>query len=117
MIAQQHHLPTQVYYTSAGPQVQIPLQQVPMATAVIVTPVNFGPHAQHMICPHCGSHIKTTIETETTWLTHAFAIGLILLGCILCSCLPYLMNSCKNTSHYCPNCNAFLGMHSTGPCK
>ncbi|XP_037951762.1 lipopolysaccharide-induced tumor necrosis factor-alpha factor homolog [Teleopsis dalmanni] len=67
-----------------------------------------GPNSTEMNCPQCGAHIKTRVRHSATTKTHLMCL---LLSCTCCCLLPYCMNSCQNTNHYCPNCNAFIGCY------
>ncbi|KAI4471050.1 lipopolysaccharide-induced tumor necrosis factor-alpha factor [Holotrichia oblita] len=71
----------------------------------------WGPDPMATVCQRCGTHIITTITSQRSNLTHFAAVALCLCGCWPCCLLPYCMNSCKNTYHYCPNCSTYLGMY------
>ncbi|GJQ70750.1 hypothetical protein Trydic_g682 [Trypoxylus dichotomus] len=71
----------------------------------------WGPDPMATICQRCGAHIITTTTSQRSNLTHFAAVALCLCGCWPCCLLPYCMNSCKNTYHYCPNCSTYLGMY------
>ncbi|KAL7736092.1 hypothetical protein ACLKA6_003828 [Drosophila palustris] len=60
-------------------------------------------------CPSCRNDVFTTVLTTPTGRTHMFALLLCLVGCWPCVCIPYCMDSCKASNHYCPVCNAFVG--------
>jgi len=104
-----------------SPMQQVPLQQQfpagpPPSTTVIVTglPVGVlpvGPRPAKMRCPNCNLDIKTTTVSENQASAHIACLVLCLLGCFLCSCIPYCMDSCKTVTHSCPNCKTHLGVY------
>ncbi|CAO1323454.1 unnamed protein product [Diamesa serratosioi] len=73
--------------------------------------VAVGPDSTRTTCPSCHATIATRVEHEASSKTHIIAGLLCLFICWPCVCLPYCMDSCRNTNHYCPNCNAFLGTY------
>lgn len=85
----------------------LPVQHI-QNTVIVQTPV--GPRETRTTCPSCQAVITTRISHDTSTRTHLFA----LLCCLIffpCACVPYCMDSCKDTNHYCPNCNAYLGTY------
>nr|XP_023023473.1 lipopolysaccharide-induced tumor necrosis factor-alpha factor homolog [Leptinotarsa decemlineata] len=94
---------------------QPPQQQMPQSNTVIVhqavLPMMLGPKPTTMVCPSCHAQITSTVQTEATTKTHLFALLLCLFACWPCCCIPYCMDSCQSQTHYCPNCNAFLGKY------
>lgn len=84
----------------------------PNQTLVISTNA-FGPEPSSIKCPSCHQSIITRIDFESSTKTHLMA-GLICLLFWPCVCLPYMMDSCKNANHYCPNCSAYLGSYRSG---
>uniref|UniRef100_A0A161MIM9 Lipopolysaccharide-induced tumor necrosis factor-alpha factor-like protein n=1 Tax=Triatoma infestans TaxID=30076 RepID=A0A161MIM9_TRIIF len=77
---------------------------------MLVVPA-LGPHSQHVICPACHTDVYTEVDKEITTKTHMFAVLLCFVCCPL-SCLPYCLDTCKASSHYCPNCGAYLGTYN-----
>ncbi|XP_076626808.1 lipopolysaccharide-induced tumor necrosis factor-alpha factor homolog [Colletes latitarsis] len=69
------------------------------------------PRPTTAICPRCTTIVITTIEVRQSVITHVAAFTFFLCGCWPCCMLPYCMNSCKNISHYCPICRAYLGTY------
>merc|ERR1712211_12726 len=61
-------------------------------------------------CRNCGNNITTSVHTETgviAWITAGVCCA---LGCWLgCCCIPLCMDSMKDATHQCPNCNAVVG--------
>ncbi|CAD7076765.1 unnamed protein product [Hermetia illucens] len=102
-----------------GPPPVVPPQPAPTTThhvtyhmqpTVVITPV--GPHPVYVTCPSCRQYTLTRMEYEPSSKTHLMAALLCLVGCFICACLPYCMDSCMNGNHYCSNCGAFIGTYS-----
>ncbi|CAH0699084.1 unnamed protein product [Spodoptera exigua] len=68
-----------------------------------------GPANTVTTCQFCHASIKTAVKYTTTARTH-MAAALCGLLCCLC-CVPYGSDSAKNTDHYCPNCERYLGTY------
>lgn len=85
----------------------------PQATYVhtIVTAPQVGPDPASITCPSCQKHIVTRLDYETSTKTHIFAGLLCLFICWPCFWIPYVIDSCKNANHYCPNCGAYIGTY------
>ncbi|XP_022899730.1 lipopolysaccharide-induced tumor necrosis factor-alpha factor homolog [Onthophagus taurus] len=90
-----------------------PQPHVQTTTVVMEQAVHFGPKCQNVTCPQCRHQILTRTESKSTTRTHLYALLLCLFGCWPCVCIPYCVDSCMNTDHYCPNCNAFLGTYQS----
>ncbi|KAH8371349.1 hypothetical protein KR093_007055 [Drosophila rubida] len=120
------YIPAQTYQPYPGGPTQPPLyppfvqqhlppqpQRAANACVVIHTTtknqVPVGRDPTFVRCPSCQSDVVTTIQSTPNTRTHAFALGLCFIGCWLCCCIPYFMDSCKSSNHYCPVCNAFVG--------
>ncbi|KAG8228656.1 hypothetical protein J437_LFUL008307 [Ladona fulva] len=73
--------------------------------------IPLGPQPVTLTCPSCGARITSRINYETSTRTHGMCMAMCAFGLWLCCFLPYLMDSCKNANHYCPNCNAYLGQY------
>jgi len=113
-------------YVSSSTCVYTPAQTVPPPqTATIITqqPVVFlqsaqvlplGPEPVFITCPHCNVQKMTRLHYEPSARTHLMAALFCLLGLWCCVCLPYCAGSCMNASHYCGNCNKFLGTYGGG---
>ncbi|KAJ2946452.1 hypothetical protein O0L34_g12495 [Tuta absoluta] len=68
-----------------------------------------GPENTVTTCPFCHASIKTAVKYTTTTRTHIAAILYGLMCC--CCCIGYCSDSAKNSDHYCPNCQRFLGTY------
>uniref|UniRef100_A0A1Y1N874 LITAF domain-containing protein n=1 Tax=Photinus pyralis TaxID=7054 RepID=A0A1Y1N874_PHOPY len=93
--------------TPSVPQAQYSRYPQPQVVTV------FGPIPQLINCPHCHNQVTSKLEASAGTKTHLFAALLCILGCIPCCLIPYCVDSCKDRSHYCPQCNAFLGSYGT----
>ncbi|EEB11748.1 lipopolysaccharide-induced transcription factor regulating tumor necrosis factor alpha, putative [Pediculus humanus corporis] len=69
-------------------------------------------HSQPAYCPRCGILVLTTTHAHESVATHVAALALCLFGCWPCCILPYCMNVCKNTYHYCSVCQLYLGSYT-----
>lgn len=101
---QQHH---HIHYV---PQTHTVIESQPPQTTIIVAP-NVGPDPTMVRCPSCRESVVSRMEYENSTRTHVAAGILCILGCWLCCCFPYCMDSCRNGNHYCPSCGAFLGTY------
>ncbi|CAG9783054.1 unnamed protein product [Diatraea saccharalis] len=68
-----------------------------------------GPENTVTVCQFCHASIKTAVKYTTTSRTH-IAAALWGMLCCLC-CVPYGADSAKNSDHYCPNCQRYLGTY------
>ncbi|XP_022899701.1 lipopolysaccharide-induced tumor necrosis factor-alpha factor homolog [Onthophagus taurus] len=109
------YTPTQSDVPSYAPPQSVPVQQVHTTTVLhSVAPLTqYGPKQQNVTCPSCNNRIITKTESKATSKTHLWAFCLFICGCWPCCCIPYCMDSCMNTNHYCPNCSAFLGTYQS----
>ncbi|KAK6040179.1 hypothetical protein COOONC_22315 [Cooperia oncophora] len=64
-----------------------------------------------MMCPHCHQQILTKTEPKSGLLTWLLCGGMALFGCWLCCCIPFCVDGCRDTEHYCPNCRKLLGTY------
>lgn len=101
---QQHHQ-HHIHYV---PQTQTVIEAQP--TTILVAP-SVGPDPSMVCCPSCRQTVVSRMEYENSTRTHVAAGILCILGCWICCCFPYCMDSCRNGNHYCPSCGAFLGTY------
>ncbi|XP_037952967.1 lipopolysaccharide-induced tumor necrosis factor-alpha factor homolog isoform X3 [Teleopsis dalmanni] len=100
------------YYQPPHPQPP-PQQSTVIITTTTPSLVPIGSGPTHITCPSCHAQVLTTVKTEATSRTHCWALLLCLVGLWPCVCLPYCMDSCQNSNHYCPNCNAYIGTYQS----
>ncbi|XP_034479230.1 lipopolysaccharide-induced tumor necrosis factor-alpha factor homolog [Drosophila innubila] len=83
----------------------------PQQTVIIQTATHnlaLGSEPSRIRCPSCHADVVTTVNSSPSGRTHCWA----LIICLLfwpCVCLPYCMDSCQNSDHYCPRCNSYIG--------
>lgn len=77
----------------------------------IVTAPQVGPDPASISCPSCQKHVITRMDYETSTKTHIMAGLLCLFICWPCFWIPYVVDTCKNANHYCPNCGAYIGTY------
>ncbi|XP_023176435.2 uncharacterized protein LOC111603183 [Drosophila hydei] len=106
----------------ARPQQQEPLrergrmQQVHSFFALAPQP-KLGGQACSIVCPACGQKGRTRPRCTPNTRTHCWAFWLCSIGWCCCACLyPYLVDSCRNTNHYCAVCKTFVGSHNPKDC-
>ncbi|OOQ82290.1 hypothetical protein PEBR_39537 [Penicillium brasilianum] len=56
-------------------------------------------------CPFCHHQAMTRVQKESTSATGMAAVGCCLFGGIICAFLPYCMEMCHDSHHFCSNCN------------
>lgn len=88
-----------------------PIHQQPTYVHTIVTAPNVGPDPASITCPSCQKHVITRLDFESSTKTHIMAGLLCLFICWPCFWIPYVIDSCKNANHYCPNCGAYIGTY------
>uniref|UniRef100_A0A8C7YT47 LITAF domain-containing protein n=1 Tax=Oryzias sinensis TaxID=183150 RepID=A0A8C7YT47_9TELE len=59
-------------------------------------------------CVYCQKNVLTRTSFEIGAMAWVFCGGITLLGCWLCMCIPFCLDSCKDVKHYCPSCNNLL---------
>ncbi|CAF0771559.1 unnamed protein product [Rotaria sordida] len=99
-----------VNYQQAPPP---PPQPMPIAQPVYVgTPIVIvGDYPMQCMCPRCGRQIVTRIEKKSGLLVWIICGVLFLLGLWICCFIPFCIDSCRDTEHYCPSCGAMLGIN------
>ncbi|XP_037049424.1 lipopolysaccharide-induced tumor necrosis factor-alpha factor homolog [Bradysia coprophila] len=90
----------------------VPIQQ--QVQHVVVLQIPLARHPVNTTCPSCHSNIVTKVKSEPNVATHIIAGVLCFLCWLPCVCLPYCMESCQSSVHYCPNCAAYLGAYRAG---
>ncbi|XKL67125.1 hypothetical protein PGB90_010545 [Kerria lacca] len=93
------------------PQAPPPGFYQPPRDRIIIIP-SVGDTPQRMTCPNCHNEIVSVVSTEYSLVQHAaFFIMCITAACLLCSCIPYCMDSLSNVRHECPVCHSYLGTY------
>ncbi|CAF0796209.1 unnamed protein product [Adineta ricciae] len=94
--------------TYSSPTVSMPLAGYP-PTATIT----YGQIPIQCTCPYCRHVIVTRTETKTGVVPW---IACLIIGCAgaFCGCclIPFCIRSLKDTEHYCPSCQHYLGVGS-----
>ncbi|KAG8227659.1 hypothetical protein J437_LFUL007855 [Ladona fulva] len=88
---------------ASPPATQAPIYQGPGA-ALGPTPVN-------MVCPSCHANITSKLSPVNSTKTHMIALVMCLCGLWPCCLIPYCVDTCRNSNHNCPVCNAYLGQY------
>ncbi|XP_035743333.1 uncharacterized protein LOC118451167 isoform X1 [Vespa mandarinia] len=73
---------------------------------------SWSPRPIATICTRCLALVITLTEVRRSNIVHLSAFLLCLCGCWPCCMIPYCLNSCKNTDHYCPICHTYLGTYT-----
>lgn len=89
----------------AGPYA--PAAPTATVTQVVVAP-SLRDHPGQALCPHCQQTVITEIHPIPGLLTWAVCGGLAVIGCCLCSCIPFCIDACQDTEHNCPNCKKLI---------
>ncbi|KAG5676618.1 hypothetical protein PVAND_006438 [Polypedilum vanderplanki] len=96
-----------------SPQQQSQPYHIPQGTTQVVTVITnaaYGPEPVVIICPSCHQQNQTKLDYESSTKTHLMAFVICLL-CWPCFWMPYAIDSCKDTNHYCSSCGAYLGTY------
>ncbi|EPZ32675.1 hypothetical protein ROZALSC1DRAFT_30760 [Rozella allomycis CSF55] len=99
--------PYQIYPEASIPPG--PMQAVPIPIPQLHFD-EFPPGPIQVVCPYCYATVMTEIEHQSGTCTYFWCIGLWVVTAICC-CIPFLLNSCKDRAHKCPNCHKVLGMY------
>ncbi|KAM6424371.1 lipopolysaccharide-induced tumor necrosis factor-alpha factor isoform 1-T3 [Liasis olivaceus] len=85
---------------------------VPVQAVYIPGPLVFLDRPMQLCCPACNKMIVTRISHNPGALAWLSCGGLALLGCWLGCCLiPFCVEAMLDVEHFCPCCNAYLGIH------
>ncbi|KAJ8684029.1 hypothetical protein QAD02_019821 [Eretmocerus hayati] len=72
----------------------------------------WSPRSTAAVCPRCATLVFTIVEVHQATVTHVAAFTLFIMGCWPCCLLPYCIDSCKTSHHYCPFCRSYLGTYN-----
>ncbi|CAG9769902.1 unnamed protein product [Ceutorhynchus assimilis] len=73
-----------------------------------------GPNPIYISCPRCRTIVITNVQTERSNLAYILSVVMCICLCWPCCLAPFCFKSCKNSYHFCPSCNYFLGAYK--PC-
>ncbi|KAM9393640.1 lipopolysaccharide-induced tumor necrosis factor-alpha factor homolog isoform 2-T2 [Pholidichthys leucotaenia] len=62
-------------------------------------------------CPYCNQEVVTAIDYAPGLLAWFVCGGLALIGCCLCSWIPFCVDSFKDVEHYCPSCKRVIHIY------
>jgi lipopolysaccharide-induced tumor necrosis factor-alpha factor len=100
---------------AADPQSMAPHLASQQPTQVIIVQAPglppLGPQSVEVTCPTCKAVVLTSVEEEASTSAYLCCMLMCVVGCMLCSCLPFCMDSFKNYKHTCPRCNSFIGTY------
>ncbi|KAM8824599.1 LITAF domain-containing protein-like isoform 2-T2 [Synchiropus picturatus] len=88
-------------------QPQMGYQGAPVPPVVVMSPA-LGDVSGQASCPHCHQTVMTVVERKAGLMTWMICGGLTLFGCFLCCCIPFCVDSCKDTEHRCPSCQNII---------
>ncbi|KAI1725561.1 LITAF-like zinc ribbon domain-containing protein [Ditylenchus destructor] len=77
----------------------------------IVYAIPLGPSPAGLQCANCQAQVVTKIIQRPGLLTWLICGALALIGFWPCCVIPFCVKSCHDVEHYCPQCNAFIGMY------
>lgn len=65
--------------------------------------------SENLLCQECAKQTWSRVESRPGMTTYLCCAYLCLVGCCCCLCyIPFCIRSCKDTYHFCANCNAPL---------
>ncbi|CAG9328562.1 unnamed protein product [Blepharisma stoltei] len=68
--------------------------------------------SESLLCPECHKQTWSRVESRPGKLTYGCCCYLCLIGWCLCLCyVPFCIKRCKDTYHFCANCNAPLSIN------
>ncbi|CAF1187357.1 unnamed protein product [Rotaria sp. Silwood1] len=81
-------------------------QPVYVGSPVIIV----GEYPTQCTCPQCGKQIVTRTQKKSGMLAWIICAVLFFTLLWLCCWIPFCVDACKDTQHYCPNCGTLLGV-------
>lgn len=87
----------------------------PVVQTVVMQAPYWGHDPVRTVCSHCQSEVTSGITSEpgvVAWI----AAGVICFVGGFCGCclIPFCIDSMKQTTHKCPNCNHIMGKSKSG---
>ncbi|XP_047664090.1 lipopolysaccharide-induced tumor necrosis factor-alpha factor homolog isoform X1 [Tachysurus fulvidraco] len=105
--------PAQPYTPMYPPPQPVPsMASPPMVSVqtVYVQPVSFADVPAQTCCPVCSQTVVTRLEHTSGTMAWLVCAGLCIIGCMYGCCLiPFCVDSMKDVTHFCPNCNRAIG--------
>ncbi|KGO45956.1 LPS-induced tumor necrosis factor alpha factor [Penicillium expansum] len=86
-----------------GPQVAVAQNVIPLA--------ELGEEPGRICCPFCFHEVQTRVNKESTSATSMAAVCCCLFGGICCAFLPFCMEMCHDSHHFCTNCGVQVAIH------
>lgn len=70
-----------------------------------------GRNPLSLYCPICEECITSSVS-KTAGSFSCWAAGIMFIaGLSLCAWMPFCIDRCKDTDHFCPQCKVYLGTH------
>ncbi|KAL4090851.1 hypothetical protein QTP88_025617 [Uroleucon formosanum] len=85
-------------------------QQYFTPECIIIEPT-LGTKPVHMFCPTCHNYIITETDKSPSNEAYLCCMLIFIVGCTICSCLPFFMKSFQKVDHRCPQCASYLGTY------
>ncbi|XP_067634286.1 LITAF domain-containing protein-like [Eurosta solidaginis] len=83
----------------------------PQVVLIARSPMIFGSIPLDLLCPYCHNYTRTRLRSQPSSRTHLVALFLCLFQMYCCVCLPYCIDNCMDTVHYCGLCDQYLGTY------
>ncbi|KAJ5371929.1 hypothetical protein N7517_003935, partial [Penicillium concentricum] len=96
---------SQINEKGTPPGVQVPVAQRVIALAQL------GEEPGRISCPFCFHEVQTRVNKESTSSTTMAAACCCLFGGICCAFLPFCMEMCHDSHHFCTNCGVQVAIH------
>lgn len=71
-----------------------------------------GPAPVRMQCPYCFQMITTMPMTSPSFAAYMSCMLMFIFLMWLCCWIPFLMEGCRTTKHFCPNCKHLIGVYN-----
>jgi hypothetical protein len=75
----------------------------------IRTITEFQRYRQQVICSSCRQQVVTKTKYRISGGTWCMCCVIFFVGGFICCFIPFLMKSCKDVVHLCPECGAVIG--------
>lgn len=100
--------PQQIIYSQQA--IQVPATVIVNSQQIKL----WSSYPQNMTCPHCNKTNTSKTRKTPGIMAHAMCAVLCFIGCFPCNYIPYCIDSCKDTIHYCSHCNRPVGRAPAG---